>query len=134
MGTTIQPLVAEEIEHRRALAAMFQRRTLAQLKTAAEQYRADQLEELPDYDAASAAQCLVEMGRRGEWTENALAYARGFRMLVEYAADFTDAELEKALEFLPRAGFTSEHTARRVHIIRAEQWLRANEASLAVAA
>lgn len=127
MGTTIWPLTAEEVEHRTLLARLFQDSTLAQLKTAAEGYRADLDEDHPDADPASAAQCLVELGRRGEWSENALATS-GVRYLAEAVADSTDDHLALMLGTYPAAGFTTKAAALRVHLARAEQWLRANEA------
>lgn len=129
MGVTIQPLTAEEVEHRMTMAALFQRSTLAQLKTAAEGYAADLREEVKDGDPASAAQCLVELARRGEWSENVLARSAP-RYLVEVIADAPDAHLASMLASYPKAGFTTKSVALRVHLARAEQWLRANEARL----
>jgi len=126
MGTTIQPLTAEELGHRATLARLFQHATLAQLKTAAELYREDEDLGLEATDPASAVQCLVELGRRGEWSENALA-RRGVRWRVESAADFDDAHITMLLGTLPRSGFTTKHVAFQVHLLRAERFLREHE-------
>lgn len=90
MGLTIQPLTAEEVEHRMTMAALFQRSTLAQLKTAAEGYAADLREGVKDGDP--------------------------------------DAHIASMLDSYPQAGFTSKSVALRVHLARAERWLRGNEA------
>lgn len=126
MGTTIQPLVAEEVDHRLTMADLFQGSTLAQLKSAAELYRADADAQAKDYDPASAAQVLVEMGRRGEWSENALA-TREIRKLAEMYADATDRQLDILIDGWPGAGYTTNYTALRVHLLRAERWLRGHE-------
>lgn len=129
MGLTIQPLTSEEVEHRATLACLFMRSTLARLKTAAELYAEDLREGVKDGDPASAAQCLVELDRRGEWSENALATVER-RKLVELYADAPDRELEILRGGLPSAGYTTEYVAMNVHLIRAEQWLRGHEARL----
>lgn len=130
MGTTIQPLTAEEVEHRAVLARLFQNNTLAQLKTAAELYAVDLLRADKDADPASAAQCLVELGRRGEWSEeNALATPER-RKLADAYADATLEQLDILLTGLPKSGFTTAYVAWNVHLIRAEQWLRGHEARL----
>lgn len=130
MGVTIQPLTAEEVEHRAVLARLFQSSTLAQLKTAAELYQVDLLSGAKDGDPASAAQCLVELGRRGEWSEeNALATVER-QKLVDTYADATDDQLAILLGGLPKSGFTTAYVAWNVHLIRAEQWLRGHEARL----
>jgi hypothetical protein len=130
MGTTIQPLTDEEVDHRITLARMFQDSTLAQLKTAAELYREDRDAEAPDYDPASAAQLVVELGRRGEWSENALATDQ-LRRQAEYVANQPNEGLDFLLINMPRAGLATTHDAVRVHLARAEQWLRLSEARLA---
>lgn len=128
MGFTIQPLTSEEVEHRALMARLFQDSTLAQLKTAAELYQFDLLSGAKDGDPASAAQCLVELGRRGEWSEeNALATPER-RKLTDAYADATDDQLAILLSGLPRSGFTTAYVAWNVHLIRAEQWLRGHEA------
>lgn len=129
MGLTIQPLTSEEVEHRMTMAALFQRSTLAQLKTAAELYQEDLLRGEKAGDPASAAQCLVELGRRGEWSENALATVER-RKLVDAYADATDGQLEILSSGLPKSGFTTAYVAMNVHLIRAERWLRGHEARL----
>ena len=129
VGITIQPLTAEELSHRATLARLFQHSTLAQLKTAAELYREDDDLDLKAADPASAAQCLVELGRRGEWSENALN-GPGVRWRVESAADFDDAHIATLLGALPRAGYTTKHVAFQVHLLRAERFLREHEARL----
>ena len=130
MGLTIQPLTSEEVEHRMTLARLFQRSTLAELKTSAELYAADLREGVKDGDPASAAQCLVELGRRGEWSEeNALATVER-RKLTDMYAGAPDRELGILLGGLPGAGYTTEYVAMNVHLIRAEQWLRGHEARL----
>jgi len=128
MGTTIQPLTSEEVEHRALMARLFMDSPLAQLKTAAELYAVDALRGDKDADPASAAQCLVELGRRGEWSEeNALATPER-RKLVDAYADATEAQLTILLGGLPKSGFTTAYVAWNVHLIRAEQWLRGHEA------
>jgi hypothetical protein len=129
MGLTIQPLTSEEVDHRMTMARLFQRSTLAQLKTAAELYQEDLLGAVKEGDPASAAQCLVELGRRGEWSENALATVER-RKLVDAYADATDAQLEILEGGLPHAGFITAYVAMNVHLIRAERWLRGHEARL----
>lgn len=124
MGTTIQPLTAEEVDHRMTMAALLQRRTLAQLKDAAEIAAAD-----PHADPASSAQVLVELARRGEWSENALATPSRRRQCLR-AADQPDEGLVFFLNSMPKAGFVTDRDAERVHIVRAEQWLRGHEARL----
>jgi hypothetical protein len=52
--------------------------------------------------------------------------------MCEHVADATDADLALWKQTLPASGFTTVHVAWKVHLVRAELWLRMNEARVAM--
>lgn len=128
----IQPLTREEVQHRTDMAECFQNSTLIELRKAASIYADDFANPMlseSETDHASAAQCICELGRRGEW-QHALSYG-----LPEYnvtmAKLFADdhfGRLEGMESHWPKSGRVSDRIAAAVWAMRAEMTLRRVEA------
>jgi hypothetical protein len=111
----IPPQTAEERQHRHDMAELLQDQTLAQLRASSSQYADDE-----DRDAASHAQVILEMGRRGEW------WQPGYETEVRFAKEYAEWRQGQLVDLAARWEQYEEGVryAAAVHAARAELALR----------